>query len=100
MLKILSVFHAAAVREAELTHIPLPPPLQPPPESVATPSGARGADGDEWVMKRRALCVACEHVSQVSWLRFLLPASKCTECGCFIAAKTLLPFARCPVGKW
>ena len=44
----------------------------------------------EIIDKRRALCNDCEH-------RFGL---NCKKCGCFIASKTKVATARCPVGKW
>lgn len=44
--------------------------------------------GDE----RMAICNACP---------FLIQATKtCTKCGCFMTAKTKLPHASCPEGKW
>jgi hypothetical protein len=41
---------------------------------------------------RYDICKSCEH--------FVSLTNQCTECGCFMAAKTYLPFAECPVGKW
>ena len=38
-----------------------------------------------------AICNGCE---------FLQAAGTCSECGCFMAAKTKLPNAYCPKGKW
>jgi len=26
--------------------------------------------------------------------------SICTQCGCYMKAKALLPFAKCPLNKW
>lgn len=40
---------------------------------------------------RMAICNGCE---------FLQAAGTCSECGCFMAAKTKLPNASCPKGKW
>lgn len=42
--------------------------------------------------ERLAICEGCE---------FLIQATKtCKECGCFMTAKTKLPNASCPKGKW
>lgn len=42
--------------------------------------------------ERMSICNGCE---------FLIQATKtCKECGCFMTAKTKLPNASCPVGKW
>jgi hypothetical protein len=38
------------------------------------------------------ICHSCEH--------FISFTSQCKECGCFMKAKTRLPNAECPVGKW
>ena len=38
------------------------------------------------------ICHSCEH--------FISLTSQCKECGCFMKAKTRLPNAECPVGKW
>jgi hypothetical protein len=37
-------------------------------------------------------CIVCENYT---------PQNKaCKLCGCYMPAKTLLPFAKCPAGKW
>jgi hypothetical protein len=41
---------------------------------------------------RYDICNSCEH--------FFAPTSQCKKCGCFMQAKTYLPFTECPVGKW
>lgn len=41
---------------------------------------------------RYDICKSCDH--------FVSLTNQCTECGCFMAAKTYLPFTECPVGKW
>lgn len=41
--------------------------------------------------ERFAICKACPK---------LLPTGNCTECGCFMKAKTTLPNASCPLGHW
>ena len=40
--------------------------------------------------KRRAICNDCEFKM----------GKNCRKCGCFIAAKTKVATARCPIGKW
>ena len=47
---------------------------------------------DEQREERYAMCRACEH--------FLSTTTSCTKCGCFMAAKTYLSGAECPIGKW
>ena len=37
-------------------------------------------------------CKSCEHLYE--------PTSTCKKCGCFMAVKTYLPSAQCPMGKW
>jgi len=47
---------------------------------------------DEEASKRMSICESCE---------FLIPITKnCKKCGCFMVAKTKLPHASCPIGKW
>lgn len=41
---------------------------------------------------RYNICKSCEN--------FVSLTNQCTRCGCIMAAKTYLPFAECPVGKW
>lgn len=41
---------------------------------------------------RYDMCKSCEHLIQLT--------NQCKKCGCFMAAKTYLPFAECPIGKW
>ena len=41
---------------------------------------------------RMAICTACEH--------FKPDLSRCGKCGCFMKAKTRIPGASCPIGKW
>ena len=40
--------------------------------------------------KRFSMCQACPHFED----------PRCTLCGCFMQAKTKIPQASCPVGKW
>lgn len=42
--------------------------------------------------ERLSICNGCDK---------LIKATKtCKECGCFMSAKTKLPNAECPIGKW
>lgn len=45
----------------------------------------------EVAAERMEICKACP---------FLQAAGTCSECGCFMAAKTKLPNAFCPKDKW
>jgi len=40
---------------------------------------------------RMAICKGCE---------FLGKANRCNKCGCFMDAKTHLPWTMCPINKW
>jgi len=42
--------------------------------------------------KRYAMCLECPH--------FIEQSKRCSECGCFMEAKTWIKGASCPVGKW
>lgn len=42
--------------------------------------------------ERMSICRGCEH--------FISLTTQCTQCGCIMSAKTKLPNASCPVGKW
>jgi hypothetical protein len=45
--------------------------------------------------------VAEERISICNGCDRLIKATKtCKECGCFMTAKTKLPNAECPLGKW
>ena len=46
----------------------------------------------EIINKRMDLCRSCEH--------FINMTSQCSQCGCYMPAKTTLSNAECPVGKW
>lgn len=48
------------------------------------------ADNDI-ILDRVNSCKNCE---------FITPKFRCTQCGCFMKAKTLLAGAKCPIGKW
>lgn len=41
---------------------------------------------------RMAICRACPELIKLT--------EQCKKCGCFMAAKTKLPHAECPLGKW
>jgi hypothetical protein len=42
--------------------------------------------------KRYSICQGCPE--------FIKLTSQCKQCGCFMAAKTKLEHATCPIGKW
>lgn len=42
--------------------------------------------------ERLAICKDCEH--------FIKVTTQCKKCGCIMQAKTTLPNASCPIGKW
>lgn len=42
--------------------------------------------------KRFEICKACPQLIKLT--------SQCKKCGCFMEAKTKLPNAECPIGKW
>lgn len=44
------------------------------------------------VEDRMAICKACPELIKLT--------SQCKKCGCFMAAKTKLNNAECPIGKW
>lgn len=45
---------------------------------------------EEEANKRLSICNQCEFYT----------GSRCTKCGCYMATKTYLKAASCPVGKW
>ena len=47
---------------------------------------------DDVKAERFATCKSCEH--------FFQPTATCKKCGCFMAVKTSIIHAECPVGKW
>jgi hypothetical protein len=49
------------------------------------------ADSEE-ADRRYDICLSCPLLNQTT--------KTCKECGCFMAAKTKLKQATCPVGKW
>lgn len=42
--------------------------------------------------KRLEICKACPELIKLT--------TQCKKCGCFMDAKTTLPHAECPLGKW
>lgn len=42
--------------------------------------------------ERYAICKSCPELIQAT--------KQCKKCGCFMVAKTKLPHASCPIGKW
>lgn len=46
----------------------------------------------EVAQKRIEICIACPSLIQIT--------KTCKECGCFMAAKTKLKNAECPLKKW
>lgn len=46
----------------------------------------------ESATERFNICLACPELIQVT--------KQCKKCGCFMAAKTKLEKATCPLGKW
>lgn len=52
----------------------------------------------DWAEKkqaRMAICQACPYATAGNTRKYI-----CGKCGCVIAAKVMLPGARCPEGKW
>ena len=42
-----------------------------------------------------------ERINACNGCEFLIKFTKqCKKCGCFMKAKSLIPWASCPVGKW
>ena len=41
---------------------------------------------------RFAICLQCPELIKIT--------SQCRQCGCIMKAKTKLPNAKCPIGKW
>lgn len=47
---------------------------------------------DNTAVSRYEICKACPELIQLT--------KQCKKCGCFMAAKTKLLAATCPIGKW
>ena len=50
----------------------------------------RNYDEKQTSIARYEVCKACERFASL----------RCKECGCFMAMKTKLKHASCPLGKW
>lgn len=72
--------------------LPKIPPLNPParPWDLINPNIGRVSD--EVQKQRMEICKGCEFLFKLS--------KQCRKCGCFMEAKTKLPHAECPIGKW
>lgn len=42
--------------------------------------------------ERLDICNVCEFLNKEK--------VQCTKCGCFMKLKTVIPTAKCPIGKW
>lgn len=60
------------------------------PLDMLNPQTRRISDNDAEV--RLNICRACPEL--------LTSTNQCKKCGCFMAAKTKLENAKCPLGKW
>jgi hypothetical protein len=60
------------------------------PWDLLNPNQPRATE--ELSSSRYDICSGCEH--------FIRLTTQCKKCGCFMAAKTKLQKATCPVGKW
>jgi hypothetical protein len=70
---------------------PLPKLNKPArPWDLLNPNIGRVSEGVK--KERLSACESCEF--------FLKLSRNCIKCGCFMDAKTGLPHASCPVGKW
>ena len=48
--------------------------------------------GDDLAKQRLDICLSCPELIKLT--------VQCKKCGCFMAAKTKLESAKCPIGKW
>jgi hypothetical protein len=46
----------------------------------------------EEAQERYSLCLTCPELINIT--------KQCKKCGCFMAEKTKLKYAKCPIGKW
>ncbi len=60
------------------------------PIDMLNPQTRRVSDNDSEI--RLNICRACPEL--------LTLTNQCKKCGCFMAAKTKLENAKCPLGKW
>ena len=44
--------------------------------------------------RRQRICKDCVELkpTMIGW--------KCSECGCYVKAKSMIPTSKCPLGKW
>ena len=59
----------------------------------------------EIIAQRRDACRTCDRATRNPSPRYvaamgLTTLSRCQECGCFIAAKSMIAGETCPLGKW
>lgn len=78
-------------------NIPPPPPKQTASKNTESLSqrlaGKISTGVQNWKENadfRMKICNTCPHYN----------APRCQLCGCFMVAKTKIPQARCPAGKW
>ena len=60
---------------------------------------------DAVIAERRDACRMCDRATRNPSPRYvaamgLTTLSRCQECGCFIAAKSMIAGETCPLGKW
>jgi hypothetical protein len=60
------------------------------PLDMLNPSTKRASD--DLATQRFDICLSCPELIKVT--------KQCKQCGCFMAAKTKLESAKCPLGKW
>jgi hypothetical protein len=60
------------------------------PWDLLNPNSERAFE--EEANRRYSICQACPELIQLT--------KTCKKCGCFMAAKTKLEKASCPIGKW
>jgi hypothetical protein len=60
------------------------------PWDLVNPNIPRASEDE--AEKRFEICKACPELIKLT--------SQCKKCGCFMAAKTKLLAATCPIGKW
>ena len=59
-------------------------------KSVATGNPINVSDDE--ANKRKNVCNGCQFFNKAQ--------ERCTKCGCYMAVKTYLKAATCPIGKW
>jgi hypothetical protein len=60
------------------------------PWDMLNPSENYGSE--QLATERYSICLACPELISLT--------KQCKKCGCFMAAKTKLEKASCPIGKW